>query len=210
METKGSSLFWPIFFLLAALALVFGASGSVHPIVVFFSGWVVVLLGGVLVRVGSVWWWLYNEFEKDKAKAEALALDEKIMEKFSQMRAQQILDNQEEVLRRIDEVLSPNPSLKLWYYRRRAGQQALRYLLADLQEFGFAKKYIAEEGDLEDQLRQEKYNAKILKYRKELIEKYNLSPFERRTVDKIFREVVDITPEPAKEDNGSRLPRKGS
>jgi hypothetical protein len=192
-SSEDSGLFWPTFILLGILALIIGTRWDINwALLAFFGGWLVLLLGWVGFRVGLVYMQVRDEFERDKAKAEAFdaALDEEIMEKFIQQRAQQILDSKEQILERLDEVLGPGTSFKLWLYRQWGGQKALRYLLADVQELGLAKRYIAQGGDYQDRIRKEDEDAKILNLRAELIEKYKLSPFQQRVLD----QVLDVSP----------------
>lgn len=151
------------------------------------------LIFGLLLLAGS-YLELRDEYIRDKAKAHALSpsLDEGTMRGFSKRRAQQLLDREEEIRSRTDEALSPGSSVKLWLYRRWGGAEAINYLLADLRELALAKRYIGRGGDYQDNHRAEIEAAELLKLRKELAQRYGLSPFEQRALECDLSEIVEV------------------
>lgn len=186
-DNSRTDLFWPIFFLLAVIALVFGSSAG-------FSGVLLTFLAATLVlALFGVLWWLWSlrdQFNRDKAKAEALeyALKEGTIRGYGKRRAQELVGKEDQILQRLDERLGPGSSVKLWFYRRWGGEEALQLLMADAKELSWAKHYIAHEGEYRDRHREETQEAKLLEYRQKLARRLNLSAEQEQEVDEILNE----------------------
>lgn len=162
--------------------------------------WLFVLLCvgvvGVVVLYGLAvaYFELRDEFLRDQAKFQALrpALDKGTLRGFVERRAQQILDREEEIRARTDEALYPGSSIKLFFYRRWGGEQAINYLLADLYQLAWAKRYIAQGGDYRDKRRAELEAAKLLKLRKQLAQRYGLSPFQQQALGRRLEDLIEL------------------